>query len=291
MASTLTGHATYDLGPMLYWLLAVPARFGGPAALTAAMTVFNAALIVCCVVLARRRGGDALMIASALAIALMSRSFGSEALHGIWNPSAALFALTLLCFLSWSLACGEQRLLPAAVLVASFVMQCHLAYVAPAVGLLLVAVLGLVIERASKRRARLHAGLQGAGERPLWRAVAAALVVAVICWCPAVANELTSSPGNLSALASAASARQQTEGASAGWHALARGDRHPAALAARSTTTGDRSAGQARGSAQRRGLRRYTRGGRVEHPECPACDLVPAHAVRARGDRDRGCTA
>ncbi len=220
MASTLTGHATYDLGPTLYWLLALPARFGGAPALTATMSAFNTALIVCSVALARRRGGVGLMLASALAIALMSHSFGAEALHGIWNPSAGLFALTLLCFLCWSVACDEPRLLPGAVLAASFAMQCHLAYVAPALGLLAVALAGLLVARARWRRARSRRDDPEAPERSLRRPVAVALVLAALCWWPAIVNELSSSRGNLSALSSAASAHQKTEGGSAAWHAL-----------------------------------------------------------------------
>src|SRR5262249_4061774 len=128
MASAVTGHLTYEPGPMLYWLLALPARFGGPAALTLTMTAFNTAAIIASVAVARRMGGTALMFAAAAAVGLMSRSLGTEALHGIWNPAAGLFALVLLCFTCWALACGERWLLPLAVLVASFVAQSHLAY-------------------------------------------------------------------------------------------------------------------------------------------------------------------
>jgi hypothetical protein len=221
MASGVIGHTTYDPGPMLYWLLALPARFGGPAALSATMTVANTAAIMGCVALARRRGGCALMFAAAAAIALMSHSLGTEALHGIWNPAAGIFALTLLCFLCWSLACGERQLLALTVLVASFAMQCHLAYVVPALGMLAVGLAGLAF--ASRRPGR-H--LSGSGAHPvsmpLWRHVLAAVLVALICWSAPVVDQATRSPGNLGALASAASARERTEGAAAGWRALTR---------------------------------------------------------------------
>ena len=66
------------------------------------------------------------MFATAAAIGLMCQSLSSESLHDVWNPAAGLFPFLLLCFLCWSLACGEHRLLPLTVLVASFVTQTHL---------------------------------------------------------------------------------------------------------------------------------------------------------------------
>jgi hypothetical protein len=222
MASGVVGHLTYAPGPMLYWLLALPARFGGPAALTLTMSAFNTAAILASVALARRRGGRALMFATAAAIALMSHSLGTEALHGIWNPAAALFPLMLLSFTCWSLACGERWLLPLAVLTGSFVVQCHLAYVAPALGLLGVGVVGLLISRA--RRDGDGAARTGRREHrgALWRPALAALLVGLICWSAPIVEEITHSPGNLSVLASAPGARGKTEGASVGWRVLVR---------------------------------------------------------------------
>jgi hypothetical protein len=222
MASGVVGRLTFSPGPMLYWLLALPARFDGPVALTLTMTAFNTAAILGSVALARRRGGRVLMFAAAAAIALMSHSLGTEALHGILNPAAGLFPLMLLSFTCWSLACGDRWLLPLAVLLASFVVQCHLAYVAPAAGLLGVGVIGLLISRARRGgdRAATARGEQRNGG--LWRPVLTTLLVVLICWSAPLVEEFTHSPGNLSALASAARARGRTEGASVGWRVLVR---------------------------------------------------------------------
>jgi hypothetical protein len=201
----------------------LPARFGGPAALALTMTAFNTVAIIASVAIARRMGGKALMFAAAAAIALMSGSLGSEALHGIWNPAAGLFALVLLCFTCWALACGERWLLPLAVLVASFVAQSHLAYLAPALGLLAVGVVGLLISRVfPDRRAAERSGREIKGGGALWLPALTALVVAAICWSAPLLDEFTHSPGNLSAIASAAGARGKTQGASAGWRVLTR---------------------------------------------------------------------
>jgi hypothetical protein len=212
-ASRAVGHVTYDPGPMLYWLLAVPARVGGPAAITVVMAAFNTAAIMGSVALARRRGGLPLMLMSALALALVSRSFGSEALHGIWNPSAALFPLALLCFVCWSVACGEHRLLALGAAIASFVVQCHLAYAAPALALTAVALVGLALAQRKQ---------PASARRPLARSLLLTGVVVLVCWSAPLVDQVEHTPGNLSLLASAATASHASEGANVGWRALSR---------------------------------------------------------------------
>jgi hypothetical protein len=209
-SSAVVHHAVYGLGPMLYWLLALPVRIGGPWALTVTMGLLNTAAVVGAVALARRRGGIALMLATALAIVVMTRSLPPEALHDVWNPSAALLPLMLLMFLGWSLASGEHRLLPLTVLTASFVAQCQLVYALPALMILAVGVVGMVVSLRSRP------------DRPRLRAwVAAAAVVAVACWTPALLDEIKGSPGNLTWVERTVTAGEPTLGADAGWHAVA----------------------------------------------------------------------
>jgi hypothetical protein len=189
-ASAVSGHATYSPGPLLYWLLAVPARAGAPASLTLTMAVVNVACIVAVLAIVRRRGGDGLVVATAVALALMCRSLGPESLHDLFNPSAALMPFTLLVFVSWALACGDHRLLALAVLLASFAAQCHLAYALPGVALLAV---GVVLGRPR-------------------RGWAAAGAVALICWIAPVVQQITERPGNFSAIVSSSTSGRPTEG-------------------------------------------------------------------------------
>jgi len=92
------------------------------------------------------------------------------------------------------------------VLVASFVVQAHLAFLAPVLGMLAVGLGGLVV---SRRR-----GLAGT--------VAIALAVAAVCWAPAVVDEATGRPGNLTRVVQDATARKATLGAGVGVHAVER---------------------------------------------------------------------
>jgi hypothetical protein len=242
-AGALTHHSLYSLGPMLYWLLALPVRLASPGALTLTIGLLNTAAIVGAVVLARRRGGRALMFVAALAIVLMSRSLPPEALHDVWNASAGLFPFTLLLFLCWSLACGEYRLLPLTVLVASFVVQCQFAFLGPSLGALAVGLAGLVVSlrspggdsAASRPDSRGHDdrghGSRGRNDRRhdspgrddrghVGRWALAALLVAAVCWTTPAIQQLEESPGNLTAIARTVTANHSTLGATVGWHAV-----------------------------------------------------------------------
>ena len=207
-SSALLGEPANSLGPMLYWLLAIPAHIG-PAAITIVMGLANAAAVIGCVALARRRGGLVLMYATAAAIALVCGALPFETLHSIWNPSAALLPFTLLVFVAWSVASGEHRLLPLAVVLASFVVQGHLTYVAPVLGLLAIAVAGLVLAR---RRA----------EGSIRRWLLAALATGLVCWSFPLVEQAIHRPGNFVTVAKAATAGGPKLGAQAGWNALTR---------------------------------------------------------------------
>jgi hypothetical protein len=152
LAGEVTGRVTHSLGPMLFWLIAIPAHDGSTAGMAITMGTVNTLCILGSVALAHRRGGRVLMVMSALAIALMCQSLAAETFHDVWNPSAGLFPFTLLIFLCWSVACGEYRLLPLTVLVASFVAQTHLTYLPPTLALLAVGLGGLAGGWIARRR-------------------------------------------------------------------------------------------------------------------------------------------
>jgi hypothetical protein len=225
------GQVMHSPGPMLYWLLALPARYGSVASLAVTMCAFNTLMIVLCVALARRRGGLVLMFAAALGIALMSQSLPGEAMHDIWNPAAGLFAFLALIFVGWSLACGDYRLLPLGALLVSFVVQTHLMYLAPSAVVLGVGLGGLaarwVVARRARRRdaAAEHAGGGGAGRAlggRVWPWSLAAVLVLVLCWTAPAIDQVRSSPGNLTMIARTVEHRGNTLGGSVGWHALVR---------------------------------------------------------------------
>jgi hypothetical protein len=207
-------------GPMLYWLIALPARFGGVSSLALTMGVANTIAIVGTVALARRRGGLVLMFATAIGIALMCQSLPSEALHDIWNPAAGLFPFLLLVFAGWSVACGDVVLLPLVALVASFVVQTHLMYAPPTAVVLGVAAIGLG-GRWIERRRLARAGHRRVRRRA-WPWLAAAVALAAACWTPPIIDELENSPGNLTLIVRTVEHRGQSLGSRIGWNAVVR---------------------------------------------------------------------
>jgi hypothetical protein len=168
--------SVYGPGPLLYWLLALPVRLFGVDGVVATIGLVNVASVMCAVALARRRGGVVLMFVTALALLVMCRSLPTETLYSPLNATAPLIPGTLLIFLCWSMACGELRLLPIAVLVGSFMAQSHLAYVAPVAGLLAASVGGFVYRRWRVRGAR-----DPDERRRDRRWVLAALAVGLVC--------------------------------------------------------------------------------------------------------------
>ncbi len=216
------GQVMHSPGPMLYWLLALPARFGSVTSLAATMGVINTLAIIGCVVLARRRGGLVLMFATAVGMALMCQSLPTEAMHDIWNPAAGLFPFLLLIFLGWSLACGEHRLLPITVFVASYVTQTHLMYAAPTAVLLAVGFGGLLIGSLARRRARAAQRERQQPRPRVWPWALAALVVAAACWTEPAIDQIENNPGNLAMIVRTVEHRGPTLGATVGWHAVVR---------------------------------------------------------------------
>jgi hypothetical protein len=210
--SSFAGHPTFSLGPMLYWLLAIPAQIG-PAALAVTTAAMNLACVVGAVAIAAWRGGRALMFVAAIAILVMCRSLPVEAGYEIFNPWAALFPFTLLLFVAWSVGAGEARLLPALALIGSFVVQCHLTYVLPVLAITVVAVVGLVAWPESRGRRLKQAGLA--------RWVIASLIVALLCWSGPLVYELRHRPGNLELILEAATGDRPTTGLDAGEHVIA----------------------------------------------------------------------
>jgi hypothetical protein len=202
-SASLIGEPVQAAGPMLFWLLALPAR-AGRLAPTLAIGAVNTAAVVATVALARRRGGAPLMLATALGLALVSRSLGAEPLHDVWNAYAGLLPFALLAFLAWSVAAGDHRVLPVAVVVASFVAQLELPFLPPAAALAAVTIGFVLVARDAVPR----------------RTIAIAVALAAVCWALPLAEEVAHRPGNLERIARVGSVDAKRFGARPGWRAV-----------------------------------------------------------------------
>jgi hypothetical protein len=211
-ASSLIDKPTYSPGPLLYWLLAVPAQVGSRAMLLT-MGALSAACVVGAVAIAYRRGGQLLMLAAAVALSLTCRSLPVEVPYDIWNTWAGVFSLVFSFFLAWSVGCGDVRVLPLLVAVESYVVQCSLAYVVPVLVGTSIAVGGLAAGwrgRSQAERLRVRR----------WSVLA--VLVGVVCWSAPLLQEVRERPGNLELIHRVATDDHATAGLRVGWNNLTR---------------------------------------------------------------------
>ena len=152
------------------------------------------------------------MFTTAVALAVMCRSLPSETFHGVVNNAVSLLPFTLLLFLAWSVACGEYRLLPVTVLVASFVAQAHFSVAPASLAVLVVALVCLFWVRTRHPRAARS------GEHPR-RWFVAALGVALVCWSASMLDQLFHRPGNFVRIVQTATADQKKFETAWAWHA------------------------------------------------------------------------
>ena len=95
-ATSVLDQRAFSPGPLLFWLLAVQARFLDPVWMAMTAGLVNVASVMGAVALARRRGGLLLMFATAIAIAVMLRSIPTQAYSDVWNPWMPLLPFLLL---------------------------------------------------------------------------------------------------------------------------------------------------------------------------------------------------
>ena len=154
-------------GPALFYLLAVPYRLLGssPAAMAAGALLVNFASIAGIAAIAKRRGGVPFFLCTLVTLGLLVRSLGFDFLVKAWNPYITVLPYGLLVMLVWAMACRERWAVPAAVVVASFVVQTHVGYVALALPLLGLGAAWLVLDTLwGARRDRRPASAGGADE-------------------------------------------------------------------------------------------------------------------------------
>ena len=201
----VTGGGTpHHLGPMLFWLFAIPDRLSGssPAALTITIALVNIASIVAVAWQVRRRAGSSAAIVAMLGVTVMLWSVGRDLTVQIWNPYVALLPLLLFLVVAWSAACGDLVALPLGALVGSFVMQCHILYALPVVAVGLVAVAAFVFgDRLVRDRTdRADRADRDDNDRSRRRSLVAAAVVLAGCWWTAIYDQVVHRPGNLTRL-------------------------------------------------------------------------------------------
>ena len=133
-----------------------------------------------------KSGGLARMVPWLAVVTLSYWATGPWILQQLWNPYLPFPFFTLLLLQAWSVGSGQARRLAGLAFVASFLVQTHVSYAMPVLGVGVWALARLVVaEHRSGRSLRRWS---------LWRAPA--IVVAVVWFVPLVVDTAVHFPGN-----------------------------------------------------------------------------------------------
>ncbi|HUF32497.1 MAG TPA: hypothetical protein VMN58_04720 [Acidimicrobiales bacterium] len=219
-ASVSAGTDFNNPGPLLFDLLAVPAKLGDEVGVAVGAALLNCLALVLIAVMARRRGGVATAALATLVAVTLAWSMGSELLFDPWQPHSLLLTFLLVLVLVWSLACGDVVALPLAVGAGSLILQTHLSYAVLLAALGLWGAVGLAL--ALRRQRRLDEEAWAGTRRQVVRMGGVAVLVLVLAWSQPLIEQLTSDgQGNLARLAGNAGDSAETIGPQLGTQVVA----------------------------------------------------------------------
>lgn len=186
--------STHHLGPLQFYLLALPLALAGGSAVGLAVggAVIAAVASVLSVLWSRRLGGALAVSVFTAGVLLTQWAIGTEAMFRPFNPYAPLLPLYLAMVLLWALSRGDRRALPPFVVAVSLLAQANLAFLPLAAALALSATGLLLWPRVTRARRRRTRRL-GRSER--W-----ALGLGVAVWLPSCVELIVHQPNNLTQL-------------------------------------------------------------------------------------------
>ncbi len=185
----------HDLGPLEYWLLAIPVHLDPARGLLWGAALLCLAAVSMAIEAAWSVLGEVGGLLASGVILAMIAWMPTLALRPYWNPYFAAVWFLAAVAAGWAVMSGHRRWWPALVVSASIAAQTHLMFALASAGLVLVALIVAVANRS-----RVSTG---------YRWVIAGLVVGQACWVAPFYQQLTHSPGNMSALIHAGTAGRQ----------------------------------------------------------------------------------
>jgi hypothetical protein len=196
LGATAHGEPLHDLGPLEYWLLAIPVRTDpvrgvlwgaalcGMAAASLAVEAGWAAL--------GEAGG---LLVTGIILGMIAWSPGL-AFRPYWNPCfGAMFFLAALAA-CWAVMSGRRWWWPVLVIMASVAAQAHLMFAIAAALLVLLALSTGLVDASREKKSR--------------RWAVAGLIAGLACWAAPIIQQITGRPGNLTALVHSEAAGRQT---------------------------------------------------------------------------------
>jgi hypothetical protein len=178
-------------GPLLLYALALPYRLLGRryVGLSLGALVIGALSASCVLRVAWRRGGRIGLLWAAALLAVLVHGFGPGWLVDPWEPHVLALVAAALFALACDVALGRVAALPWVVVAASLIAQAWGTMLVFAVALAAWATLAVVV----------HAGRSAVARRDAFRSLLVASVVGFVLWLPPMLDQLTQSPGNVTA--------------------------------------------------------------------------------------------
>ncbi|MGO9196723.1 MAG: hypothetical protein ACLQK4_06315 [Acidimicrobiales bacterium] len=205
------GHTAFDLGPLQYYLLAIPERIDPVHGILWGAALLAVGLAALSIEAMWSAFGPAGGTFTALALALTAETLVQSTVNLAWNPSTGVYACFAAMAASVAVGCGRARWLPVAVACASLAAQCHTSFALPVVTAIAIGV-----------------GIGVAKTRSGWlSAVLVAVVAGVACWIAPLIQQLTGHPGNWSVVLSSIGRHGPTVGFSLGLRGIASATRFP----------------------------------------------------------------
>ena len=182
-------------GPLLFYVLAVPYRLFGArfAGLEVGTLALGAASLAGVAWVSIRRGGPVLLLWVGLLAAVLVHGVGPAWVGNPWEPHGLLLPCAALILLAYDAAAGRLWTLPLVGAMASLIGQAYatlLPFALALGGWALVGALAATVRRPEVRPVAL-------------RALGATVLLTGALWAPAVIEQLTREPGNLTAMTEA----------------------------------------------------------------------------------------
>ncbi|MHB8457265.1 MAG: hypothetical protein ACYDBS_06195 [Acidimicrobiales bacterium] len=179
------GHAAFDLGPLQYFLLAVPERIDPLHGILWGSALVIAILAGLAIEAVWSCAGPLGAALTSLGIAIMTATLIESTVNLAWNPSTGVYSFVATMAASLAVASGRFNWLPVAIGTGSLAVQCHIMFAMPVAAALLVALL-----------------LGVAQARPAsFRSFAVAVAVGAAAFMAPLVQQLSGHPGNWTALA------------------------------------------------------------------------------------------